>query len=200
MSSMNIFYLSHNIDLCAQYHVNSHVNKMQTEMTQQMCIAIWVDRLIGFKPHKLEGEDYRIVRKAMEDARGLPKSAKIAPYATVQHINHPCSVWVRSSKNHFEYTRKLVIACENEHRFRMGHSSAWRHAACSVARSLITENMPYIGWKQLPRCIDQHNPDKYGTDTLQAYRTYYIRDKSHLHDWGKRGAPYWLSTTHNSFN
>lgn len=51
---MNLFYLDKNLDKCAEYHVDKHVNKMILEAAQLLCTAIWVDRLLGFIPRALE--------------------------------------------------------------------------------------------------------------------------------------------------
>lgn len=37
---MNIFYLDRNIELCARYHVDSHVVKMILESTQMLCTVV----------------------------------------------------------------------------------------------------------------------------------------------------------------
>ena len=45
---MNLFYLDEDLDKCAEYHVDKHVNKMILEAAQLLCTAIWVDQLLGF--------------------------------------------------------------------------------------------------------------------------------------------------------
>ena len=50
---MNLFYLDNDLDKCAEYHVDKHVNKMILEAAQLLCTAIWVDTLLGFVPRAL---------------------------------------------------------------------------------------------------------------------------------------------------
>jgi hypothetical protein len=47
---MNIFLLSLNLRLCAQYHVDKHVVKMILEAAQVLCTAIWLSG--GTAPYK----------------------------------------------------------------------------------------------------------------------------------------------------
>ena len=54
---MNLFFLDNDLDKCAEYHVDKHIVKMPLEAAQLLCTAMWVDKVLGFCPHKLDKEE-----------------------------------------------------------------------------------------------------------------------------------------------
>lgn len=87
---MNIFYLSEDPKLCAQYHCDKHVVKMILEYAQLMCTA-----------HHVTGSGTECMYKQT-------------------HKNHPCAVWVRSSVDNYMYVFELWSALLDEYKSRYG--------------------------------------------------------------------------------
>lgn len=74
---MNIFYLDEDPIQAASYLCDIHVRKMIVESSQLLANAYSVEQL------KLAP---------------VTQSGKVRKYS---YYNHPCSIWVRSSTNHF---------------------------------------------------------------------------------------------------
>lgn len=87
---MNIFYLSNDPRLCAEYHCNKHVVKMILESAQ----------LLSTSHHVLDGH--------------------LAPKEIYKptHKNHPCAIWARSSKGNYDWLYVLWRELMSEYKFR----------------------------------------------------------------------------------
>jgi len=77
---MNIFFLHKNPKLCARYHLDKHVVKMILETAQMLYSVHW------YKELELPLDAYK---KA--------------------HINHPCSIWARTSVDNYIWLCKLGL-------------------------------------------------------------------------------------------
>ena len=105
------------------------------------------------------------------------------------HINHPTSVWVRSSTDHYLWAYSLFIEllAEFEHRRNKVHASS------RLKKSLAqVPSIPNNGFVAPPQCM----PDEYKIvgDTVGAYKKYYIGDKSRFATWNwGRAIPKWFS-------
>lgn len=179
---MNLFYLDSNIEKCAQAHIDKHVGKMQLEMCQMLTTAVWIDRLIGFVPDKITSEQNKIIKdfKATQPKIDDRTFTRYLP----THINHPSSVWIRSNKLHFDYTKKLINALNNEC-LRRGYNS---HASCVETNKLFVENMPNREWKD-PTLAMPIELQKY--DTIESYRLFYMLDKGPIANWKNVSPPDW---------
>jgi hypothetical protein len=49
-------------------------------------------------------------------------------------------------------------------------------------------SLPSIGVTKFAQAMPE---DYKNDDAIQAYRDYYMGEKRHIADWGKRGAPVW---------
>lgn len=87
---MNIFYLSHDVEECARFHVDKHVSKLAVELCQILCTN---QRLSG-------NTDERLYKAT--------------------HVNHPSTVWARQSKANYLWTHSLFVALLNEYNYRYG--------------------------------------------------------------------------------
>ena len=158
---MNIFYLDTNVVKCAQAHCDRHVNKMILESAQLIASAIHITS---------------------------PESAKdISNLYKVTHKNHPDSVWVRSSINHYLYVLDLMEALNEEAQYRYEHSRV--HESLAKVWSWPTPKLPNNSWSDPPRCV--HDDFKNILDTVSAYRAYYLRDKRSIVQYTKRSPPDW---------
>jgi hypothetical protein len=109
------------------------------------------------------------------------------------HRNHPASVWVRSSLTHYRWLYELFDALSLQYvdRFNKVHLSYVKlSSVLSDFRTLRhTSNRSFTA---PPLCM----PDEYkGEDAVEAYRRFYIHDKSRFARW-ERGvpAPEWYET------
>lgn len=89
---MNIFFLDHDIEKCAQAHCDKHVNKMILEGAQLLASALHLTNTPAPDLYKLT------------------------------HKNHPDAVWVRASIHNYIYLLDLMEALNTEARYRYEHS------------------------------------------------------------------------------
>jgi hypothetical protein len=156
---MNIFVLDKDADRCARYHNDKHVIKMILELAQLMSTA----------HHVCES----------------PVAEKL--YRKT-HVNHPCAIWVRESKDNYRWTYGLFMALSSEYTYRYGktHKTVSEKAE---ALGIVPPNIPELGLTEIPQCM----PDdcKVESDPIEAYRNYYKRHKSHIASWKGRSTPEW---------
>lgn len=163
---MNIFWLDKDIKKCAEYHCDSHVVKMITELAQMMCAPFHLFNIEV--PYKLT------------------------------HKNHPCTKWVCNSIHNWLIARNIVIALNDEWKYRYNHSDK-NHKSYDVVMSLPISKLAYkltSRYTSYPLAM----PDQYKiginknnlNDVVKAYRTYYIYEKQHLRKYTKRNIPSWF--------
>jgi hypothetical protein len=157
---MNIFYLDRDPVIAAQMMCDKHVVKMILESAQMLSTAHRV----------LDGDEYA-------NEVGLYKLA---------HKNHPSTIWVRSSNEHYAWLYKHMIALMKEYTYRYG-----KHHATERLIEPLKQQPKYItvsGYIDPPQCM----PDQCKEDaTIPAYRKYYIVEKSSFAKWTKRSKPDW---------
>lgn len=161
---MNIFYLDYDPYKCAELHTDKHVRKMIVETAQMLSTA-----------HRVVDRD--ILSDEMSNA--IYKEA---------YKNHPCTVWIRESRQNYLYAFYLFDALLSEYEYRFGkvHASEYlREYLCHFPKQLKDKGFTPPA---------QAMPDKYkmSFDPTLAYRLYYRHEKSHLFQWTKREKPSWL--------
>ena len=87
---MNIFILDHDIDKCAEYHVDKHIVKMPLESAQMLCTA---------HHHYGNGDN--------------------VPYKKA-HYNHPSTIWVRDNCENYAWLYRHMLALGEEYTKRYG--------------------------------------------------------------------------------
>lgn len=136
---MNIFWLDNDPATNAQYHGDQHIIKMIIESAQMLSVAL---------------------RENGRDDDFLTGSS---------HVNHPCTKWVRESRENYTRLYDLATALYDEklERFGGGHKSYEERIAL----------MP-----REPDCIGSHGPTErplcmpdqfHSDDVVLAYRAYY---------------------------
>ena len=112
-----------------------------------------------------------------------------APYKRA-HWNHPSTKWVRESIQHYNWLVSHGLEVCNEFTKRYGK----RHKTQDVLEWL-KQNKPNVkdnGFTPPPQCM----PDIYrGSDTIEAYRLFYIEDKVKIKNlsWNKlQNTPSWV--------
>lgn len=160
---MNIFYLAHDTEECARYHVNKHVVKMILESAQ----------LLSNAHHMLDGDQV------------------IKPIYKLTHKNHPSAVWVRSSKEHYNWLWRLLKSLCKEYTFRYEKVHKVERENLLGILEEPPKNIPNLGWLSDPTPA---MPDQYKTDTaIQSYRNYYMGDKKYFAVWKNRQKPVWFA-------
>lgn len=149
---------------CAKFHGDKHVIKMILEYAQLLCTVHHLKRNV------LSDDERAILYKCT-------------------HQNHPCAVWVRDLKLHYDWLYQLFIALCDEYTHRYGKvhltDSKLRHV---LVKCPISADLPFMTPPQVM-------PDNYqGDDTITAYRTYYRQDKQELLVYTHRNLPDGLRT------
>lgn len=139
--------------------------------------------------------DKHVVKMILEYAQLLSSVHHMSnPNATAElpflykltHKNHPDAIWARSSIYNYEYLVSLAILLGEEYTFRYGKV----HKSIGVVERLPIPNLPEVPFTEPPKCV--HDDFKGITDTVEAYREYYKRDKRDFCVWTKRQLPEWF--------
>jgi hypothetical protein len=180
---MNLFYLDHDLDKCAEYHIDKHVGKMQLEAAQLMTTTLWVDKYLGFIPRKLTSEELGVINEHKRNEPSIDNRVFTRYLPT--HINHPCAIWARSSLEHHYWIACYVNALNSETVYR-GNKP---HASCDeVNRMPEPLNLPDKGWSKPALAM----PDELKSDdVIASYRKFYMLDKGPFASWKVRGKPDW---------
>lgn len=182
---MNLFILDYDLDKNAQYHIDKHVGKMQLEAGQLLAIALWVDKIIGYCPRKLNKEESDEVQAVMAKEPHIDERKFVRYLAPRSHTNHPCAIWVRSSLDNFEWAQVYVNALNEETMYR-GNKS---HASCAeVNKWPSPTRLPRVGLTPFALSMPE---DYKQEDAVEAYRTYYRNYKAEIASWKTRGEPNW---------
>jgi len=123
--------------------------------------------------------DKHVVKMILESAQLLCNAHWVtgngpAPYAQT-HVNHPCSIWVRSSISNYKWLLEHAFALCEEYtiRYNKKHKTTEVIAWCS-------KNLPKlknIGLTEFAQAM----PDQYrDIDAVVAYRKYYVNEKSKI--------------------
>lgn len=148
---MNIFIVDANPLVAAMHLHNRHITKMTLESAQLLSTA---QRLSG-------NEDTRIYRKT--------------------HVNHPCSVWVRTSKQNYIWLVQHFEALFKEFTYR--YNKIHKSSKLFNLLKYPPEQLPNIGLTPFVKAM----PDKYKVlNTIQSYRNYYLGEKIQGNYWTKR--------------
>lgn len=160
---MNIFFLDEDPVLAAEYHCDKHVVKMIVETAQLLSTACW---------HLGDWSDdlYRPT-----------------------HDNHPCALWVRSSRGNYVWTLDLLDALLEEFNYRYprkgGHATA--RLIPALRRRIASDAVRWPSEDLTPPA--QAMPEQYrGPDPASAYRRYYLAEKRDLLTYTRRTAPDWV--------
>jgi len=156
---VNIFWLHNNPYVNARYHCDKHIKKMVLETAQMLSTAV----------HIVGAPTSKVYKKA--------------------YMNHPCTVWARESFANFIELWQLGMALGEEWSYRYGRKDKETHNSYEVIKGMDLEtigdkflqhNSLAFNWVTVngsttkPQCM----PDEYKTtDTIEAYRNYYIGDK-----------------------
>jgi hypothetical protein len=181
---MNIFYLDSDPKVAAQYHVDKHVVKMILESAQLLCTA---HRLLDGhqikQPKVNKSGKVRDVTRYVLDNTALDSTM----YGTT-HVNHPCTIWCRDNINNYMWLYELFVNLCEEYTYRYGK----QHKTDFLLRNLLSVAPVSISTSSFTQPA-QAMPEKYRcTDSIRAYRQYYINEKHTFAKWSKRSVPEWF--------
>ncbi len=103
------------------------------------------------------------------------------------HKNHPSTIWTRSSKQHYDWLFRLFRMLSAEYTLRYGKiHKTWEKLGkiLETAPKNIVEN----GWSDPPQCMPDHCKK---SDTIDAYRNYYLTEKASFSTWNYSKQPTW---------
>lgn len=164
---MNIFFLDSDPIVAARMLADVHCGskskggKMIVESTQMLC-------------------------NCYDDLSVLPKTQNgtIRKYG---YTHHPCSKWVKASKENFYWLLTHVQEMIKEKKYRGGNGHFCEHVI-----DWIRDNPPSTFSSTLFTTPALAMPEKYmSEDPINSYRDYYIGDKSSIATWSVREQPYW---------
>lgn len=159
---MNVFVLDSDFKLSASYHVDKHVGKLAMEASQ----------LLSNAHHRYN-----------------PTPKKLPGLCRPSHMNHPWSVWARTSRANYEWLLMYYVALHDEfmYRFDKVHGNYTnRYKSVRVIPKLLTGN----DLTPMPLCMPDQYKDR--DSVVNSYRNYYRGGKIHLHDWTRRSKPDWM--------
>ncbi len=131
-----------------------------------------------------------VVKMVLESAQMLCTNLNLkhidTPYKSC-HMNHPCTIWARQTRSNYEWLCDLGLSLgmEYTHRYGKEHKSQSVIEYCYKYISTFPEG-PLTPFAQAM-------PDVYKcTDSVQAYRNYYLGEKKDFAIWSKREVPEWF--------
>lgn len=165
---MNIFVVDRDPIVAATQLCDKHVVKMIVEGCQMLSTI-----------HRLAGS--HVIHAPVE----LYKSS---------FINHPCTIWARTSVNNYLWLAEHTLALSNEYTERYGKI----HKANDMS-IWFCNNIPTNILKTVLTPFAQAMPEQYkNLDAVQAYRNYYIHEKARFATWKFTNPPEWFTNGVNN--
>lgn len=177
---MNIFVTSYDPEVAANYLCDKHIPKMIVETAQMLSTAHRV--IDGVQSQGLTKTNRKVNRWTLPDPV-LDTQLYLASY-----VNHPCSVWARSTHQNYLWLYRHGAAMCREYTRRYGkvHGSEpvislLRHAPGKIHTGSLEEFAVAM-------------PDKYKLlSEVSSYQNFYIRAKSRFAYWKDMyGVPAWF--------
>lgn len=108
------------------------------------------------------------------------------PYRST-HTKHPCTIWAGTSKTNWIWLKNLALGLNDEYKYRFDKRSD--HRSTLVIYDLPEPAIEDLGLTPFAQAM----PEAYKVpgDAVQAYRNFYIHDKSRFATWTKREVPAW---------
>jgi hypothetical protein len=179
---MNIFYLDHCPQKCAEYHVDKHVVKMILEYCQLLSTA---HRIVDGRETIAESKTGRKVKRWI-----LPDERNDVLYSAT-HVNHPSAVWCRKTAGNYLWLYKLLTSLCTEYTYRYGKVHKCQETGLVDALQFVPNKISQELFTGPTPAMPDHC--KVPGDSLKSYRNYYIMEKQRMWSWkgkiNKREAP-----------
>lgn len=160
---MNLFILDRIPETAATYNCDRHVIKIILEAVEMMGYAYGQGK---FSP--------------------LPWLRCDRP-----HFNHPMSLWVRDSRQNFDWTLRHAQALCEEYTYR--YDKVHKYQAHVTWVMLNVPILPDTGLTDWPRCFGKWRDEiELSDDAVFDYRRYYMMAKRSFVTWKKRPVPEWF--------
>jgi hypothetical protein len=134
--------------------------------------------------------DQHVIKMILESAQILCTVLDLhkikTPYKP-SHQNHPCTLWASQSIQNWLWLKDFVHALNDEYQYRYGSNKV--HQSFNIVKELPIPPLPDIGLLEHPQVM----PSIYqvSNNPVQAYRNFYIFDKSRFATWRVRKPPRW---------
>tara|TARA_B100001093_G_scaffold502677_1_gene555990 strand:+ start:3052 stop:3624 length:573 start_codon:yes stop_codon:yes gene_type:complete len=181
---MNIFILDESPGCAARQHCDKHVVKMIIEAAQMLSTAHRV----------LDGTEYQDKTRNGRRIKRWRLNENDDRFYKGVHVNHPCTIWTRQSKQNYEWHYDLFTSLCDEYTYRYGKV----HETDRKLRELLKEppkNIGDSGFTEWPQCMPDYCKDK---NVIEAYRNYYRHEKKDFAVWTTRKTPTWFSGINNT--
>lgn len=166
---MNIMVLDHCLEACAQAHIDSHVNKICTEIYQ--CVG-------------------SALRRHGATDQEMPTTKAGTPLKGGYH-NHPVTRWCGNTRENFTWACDcgVALAREFEYRFSKAHFCESKILECFY----MQEKIPDGKFTANPQCFGEENKHLISHTAVEGYRKYYneVKSKTIKMRWTRRLPPYW---------
>ena len=192
--TMNLFVLSINPRVAAEYHLDKHVVKMILEACQLLYTAHWV----FWYPEILEQRS-AIGISRLQKSLSVPESLATAPKSKTRSDesgfrpvspHHPCAIWVRKSSGNYLWAAHLAISLAAEYEYRWpGRGSHSCRAHAEWLRDNLPTNIPHGLRTEFVQAMEERFKDP---NPVTAYRQYYVISKDQergLWHFTRRPAP-----------
>ena len=133
--------------------------------------------------------DKHVVKMPLETAQMLCTAINFhggqARYKSA-YVNHPCTVWARANLANFNWLclHGKTLCSEYTQRYKRKHKCEEVIVECMLIGQQL---LPQGELTSHPQCM----PEKYKSkDPVQAYRNYYLGEKSYMATW-KQNKPEW---------
>lgn len=132
--------------------------------------------------------DKHVPKMFLESVQLISNCFESGPYRKT-HLNHPCSVWARESKENLSWLIEHALALSDEYTFRFAktHKSLEALSVCVDSLDSVTFSSNRTPF---PKCM----PEAYIKPCpVESYRAYYLGDKVRFAKWNRgRPAPLWF--------
>jgi hypothetical protein len=175
---MNLFYLDKDPVEAAKMHCDRHVVKMIIEVAQMLSTAHRV----------LDGEMYTDLSKNGRRIKRwkLFENDDIVYKAT--HVNHPSSKWIRETLGNYLYAYKLFVALCDEFEYRYGKVHLTRTKLENILKK-EPNRITHGPMTKVPQAMPEYCKKD---DSIEAYRFYYLNEKTSMMNYTKREKPEWI--------
>tara|TARA_R110002167_G_scaffold61151_4_gene172486 strand:- start:2208 stop:2726 length:519 start_codon:yes stop_codon:yes gene_type:complete len=143
--------------------------------------------------------DKHVIKMILESAQMLSSVVRIQGFDIgykLTHKNHPCSIWARESLSNYLWLLQLTEDLNSEYRYR--YNKEVNHKSYDMVKTLPIPNLTDKGLTPFAQAMPEQYKNK---NTVQAYRSYYLNEKSNILQWTKREPPFfykeWISFNTN---
>ena len=140
--------------------------------------------------------DKHVVKMILESAQIMSTSHRVCgsnDYADevglykLTHMNHPSCKWARADRQNYMWLYKHMVALTKEYTYRYDKHHAIERLVPIGLREAFKNS--FKTYTDPPQCMPDHCKNE---DTVSAYQTYYIIEKSKFATWKRRNTPEWF--------